>query len=83
MAAVRVGDEYQTIEQDWPRLFKEYPEVYDRFAESEWRDPNTFSVIGDVVGLAIGYESAWAESVRVTETSQGQTYGKVPSMCLT
>ena len=46
MTAMRVEDEYDTIEQDWPRLFKEYPEVYYGFAESEWVDPNTFSVNG-------------------------------------
>ncbi len=29
---MRKEDEYQTIEQDWPRFYREYPEIYDRFS---------------------------------------------------
>ena len=25
-------EEYQTIEQDWPRFYREFPEIYDRFS---------------------------------------------------
>jgi ubiquinone/menaquinone biosynthesis C-methylase UbiE len=27
------ADRFKTIDNDWDRLYREYPEIYDRFAE--------------------------------------------------
>jgi ubiquinone/menaquinone biosynthesis C-methylase UbiE len=39
---------YQTIEHDWPRFFREYPEVYDRFSG---HSETTAALINDMFGL--------------------------------
>ncbi|UCB42083.1 MAG: methyltransferase domain-containing protein [Dehalococcoidales bacterium] len=39
---------YQTIEHDWPRFFREYPEVYDRFSG---HSETTAAIISDMFGL--------------------------------
>jgi len=39
---------YQTIEHDWPRFFREYPEVYDRFSR---HSETTATIISDMFGL--------------------------------
>jgi ubiquinone/menaquinone biosynthesis C-methylase UbiE len=39
---------YQTIEHDWPRFFRKYPEVYDRFSG---HSATTTALISDIFGL--------------------------------
>jgi len=39
---------YQTIEHDWPRFFREYPEVYDRFSG---HSETAAAIINDMFGL--------------------------------
>ena len=39
---------YQTIEHDWPRFFREYPDVYDRFSG---HSETAAAIINDMFGL--------------------------------
>ncbi len=48
---MRTADQYPTVEQDWPRMYTEFADVYDRFADREWRDSPVFSAIDEFVGL--------------------------------
>ncbi len=48
---MRTADQYPTVEQDWPRMYTEFADVYDRFADREWRDSPVYSAIDDIVGL--------------------------------
>jgi SAM-dependent methyltransferase len=48
---VLTADQYPTVEQDWPRMYTEFSDVYDRFAEREWSRSRVFSTIDDIVGL--------------------------------
>ena len=45
------ADQYPTIEQDWPRMYTEFCDVYDRFAEREWSNSVVYPTIAELVGL--------------------------------
>ena len=45
------ADQYPIIEQAWPRMYTEFCDVYDRFAEREWSDSVVYPTINELVGL--------------------------------
>ena len=46
---MRSADQYPTVEQNWPRMYTEFADVYDRFADREWRDSPVYSTIDEIV----------------------------------
>ncbi len=45
------ADQYPTIEQDWPRMYTEFCDVYDRFAERVWSNSVVYPTIDELVSL--------------------------------
>jgi len=46
---VSTAEQYPTVEQNWPRMYIEFADVYDRFADREWRDSPVYSAIDEIV----------------------------------
>jgi len=46
-----MNSRFPTVENNWPRLYREYPWIYDRFAHLEWKNSSVFDCINSVVNL--------------------------------